>query len=75
MNISKMVGMNCHFIEDQGISGDIAQGTGFNLYIDLKYHLWRKNEVLLIKKGATIVGTEAIRTAGNVATDEIAGQN
>ena len=28
----------------------------------------------MIKKGATIVGTEAIRTAANVATDKIAGK-
>ena len=28
----------------------------------------------MIEKAATIVGTEAIRTAANVATDEIAGK-
>jgi len=28
----------------------------------------------MLKKGATIVGTEAFRTAANVATDKIAGK-
>jgi hypothetical protein len=34
----------------------------------------KKHAVPLIKKGATKVGSEAIRTAANVATDKIAGK-
>ncbi len=37
--------------------------------------LIKKHAVPFLKKGATIIGTEAIKTATNIATDKIAGNN
>ena len=49
-------------------------GNWFKSFYRFVVPILKKHAVPLIKKAATIVGTEAIRTAANVATDEIAGK-
>ena len=49
-------------------------GKWFKSFYRFVVPILKKHAVPLIKKAATIVGTEAIRTAANVATDEIAGK-
>jgi len=49
-------------------------GNWFKSFYRFVVPFLKKHAVPLIKKGATIVGTEAIRTAANVATDKIAGK-
>ena len=49
-------------------------GNWFKSFYRFVVPFLKKHAVPVIKKGATILGTEAIRTAANVATDKIAGK-
>ena len=49
-------------------------GNWFRSFFRYVVPLFKEHAVPLLKKGATIVGTEAIKTAANVATDKIAGK-
>ena len=50
-------------------------GNWFRSFYRFVVPILKKHALPLIKKGATIVGTEAIKTAANVATDKIAGKS
>ena len=50
-------------------------GNWFRSFYRFVVPILKKHAVPLIKKGATIVGTEVIKTAANVATDKIAGKS
>jgi hypothetical protein len=47
-------------------------GNWFRSFFRYVVPLLKKHAVPVLKKGATIIGTEAIKTAANVATDKIA---
>ena len=46
----------------------------FRSFFRFIFPILKKHAVPVLKKSATIIGTEAIRTAANVATDKIAGK-
>ena len=50
-------------------------GNWFRSFYRFVVPILKKHALPLIKKGATIVGTEAIKTAANVATDKIVGKS
>ena len=49
-------------------------GNWFRSFFRFIVPILKKHAVPVLKKGATIIGTEAIRTVANVATDKIAGK-
>ena len=49
-------------------------GNWFRSFFRFIVPILKKHAVPVLKKSATIIGTEAIRTAANVATDKIAGK-
>jgi hypothetical protein len=49
-------------------------GNWFRSFFRYVVPLLKKHAVPVLKKGATIIGTEAIKTAANVSTDKIAGK-
>jgi hypothetical protein len=61
----------------RGARNQIGHGLGnwFRSFLRYVVPLLKKHAVPVLKKGATIIGTEAIKTAANVATDKIAGKN
>jgi hypothetical protein len=49
-------------------------GNWFRSFFRYVVPLLKKHAVPVLKKGANIIGTEAVKTAANVATDKIAGK-
>ena len=58
----------------RGNSNQRGLGNWFRSFFRFIVPILKKHAVPVLKKGATIIGTEAIRTAANVATDKIAGK-
>jgi hypothetical protein len=60
----------------RGHPGQKGHGLGnwFKSFFRFVVPLIKKHAVPVLKKGATIIGTEAIKTASNIATDKIAGK-
>lgn len=50
-------------------------GNWFRSFFRFVVPMLKKHAVPVLKKGATIIGTEAIKTAANIATDKIAGKS
>ena len=61
----------------RGVRNQRGHGLGnwFRSFYRYIVPVLKKHAVPVLKKGATILGTEAIKTAANVATDKIAGKN
>ena len=61
----------------RGFANQRGHGLGnwFRSFFRFVVPLVKKHAVPVLKKGATIVGTEAIKTAANIATDTIAGKD
>jgi hypothetical protein len=61
----------------RGFANQRGHGLGnwFRSFFRFVVPLVKKHAVPVLKKGATIVGTSAIKTAANIATDKIAGKD